>query len=98
MNTLLISSNTICDLFTKGNYGYKLEASSLPSNISTTNEYIPLYDGCNYFFLPWSDTKPCIQIASFFEDVSYRLEAINQIKNLKNFIVKLDFLIILELQ
>jgi len=50
-----------------------------------------MFDGCNYFFLPWSDTKPCIQITSFFEDVSYRLEAINQIKNLKNFIVKLKY-------
>jgi hypothetical protein len=56
-----------------------------------------MFDGCNYFFLPWSDTKPCIQITSFFEDVSYRLEAINQIKNLKNFIVKLKYFNFLKL-
>jgi len=69
-----------------GNYGNKLEENLLPSS-STTPECNAIFDGCAYYFLPWGDIKPCMQITSYWEDVSFRLEAVNQIKNLKMFIV-----------
>ena len=69
-----------------GNYGNKLDENVLPSS-STTPQSNPVFDGCAYYFLSWGDIKPCMQITSYWEDISFRLEAINQIKNLKQFIV-----------
>ena len=65
-----------------GNYGNKLEENLLPSS-STTPECNPVFDGCAYYFLPWGDIKPCMQITSYWEDISYRLEAINHIKKIR---------------
>ena len=72
-----------------GNYGNKLDENVLPSS-STTPPCNPVFDGCAYYFLPWGDDKPCMQIASFWEDISFRLEAMNQIRNLKIFIVSFN--------
>ena len=82
----------IANLNSKGNYGNKLDENVLPSS-STTPQCNPVFDGCAYYFLPWGDIKPCMQITSYWEDISFRLEAINQIKNLKDFIVRRKLLL-----
>ncbi len=69
-----------------GNYGNKLDENLLPS-CSTTSLASPIFDGCSYYFLPWNDVKPCVQIISYWEDIIFRIESLNQIKHLKSFVV-----------
>jgi myoferlin len=69
-----------------GNYGNKLDENVTPSS-STTAPCNPVFDGCSYYFLPWGHIKPCMQIVSYWEDISYRLETVNQLKKLRVFIV-----------
>lgn len=68
-----------------GNYGNKLDENLTPSS-STTPPANAVFDGCSYYFIPWGDIKPCMHIESNWEDISYRLEALNQIKKLKSFV------------
>jgi hypothetical protein len=60
-----------------------------PSSSSTTTPTNPVFDGSSYYFLPWGEIKPYIQITSQWEDISFRLEASNQINNLRHYIVLL---------
>jgi hypothetical protein len=69
-----------------GNYGNKLDENVSPSS-STTPPCNAVFDGNSYYFLPWGNVKPCMQIVNFWEDISYRLEALNQIKRFKKFVV-----------
>lgn len=59
-----------------GNYGNKLDSGVAPCS-STTQPTNAVFDGCNYYFLPWSGTKPCTVVDSAWEDISFRLEALN---------------------
>ena len=68
-----------------GNYGNKLDENVPPSS-STTPQCNAVFDGAAYYFLPWGNVKPCMQIVSFWEDISYRLEALNQIKKLASYV------------
>lgn len=70
-----------------GVFGNKLDENVPPSS-STTPPCNAVFDGCSYYFLPWGDIKPCMQIVNYWEDVSYRVETINQIKKLKLFVVR----------
>ncbi len=69
-----------------GNYGNKLDENVPPSS-STTPPCNAIFDGTAYYFLPWANVKPCMQIVSYWEDISYRLETLNQIKRFRKFIV-----------
>ncbi|KAF8570721.1 hypothetical protein P879_06268 [Paragonimus westermani] len=64
-----------------GNYGNKLD-DSVPPCASTTPPSNPVYDGRAYSYLPWGDEKPCAVIDSQWEDISYRLNAINMFKKI----------------
>ena len=44
-----------------GNYGNKLDDNS-PAQSSTTPPSNPIYDGTQYYYLPWLDKKPVIQV------------------------------------
>ena len=44
-----------------GNYGNKLDENS-PAQSSTTPTSNPVYDGTQYYYLPWLDNKPVIQV------------------------------------
>jgi hypothetical protein len=60
----LLASNFILLLFfhlTTGNYGNKLDENS-PAMSSTTPPSNPIYDGNQYYYLPWVDQKPCVQV------------------------------------
>ena len=59
-----------------GNYGNKLDSSCDPQASSTppTN---PVFDGSDYYYLPWQETKPCCVVESHWEDIAFRLDPIN---------------------
>ncbi|XP_065924822.1 myoferlin isoform X7 [Magallana gigas] len=59
-----------------GNYGNKLDENTAPCP-STTQPTNAVFDGCHYYFLPWSGTKPCVVVESSWEDISFRLEGLN---------------------
>ena len=44
-----------------GNYGNKLDENS-PAQSSSTPPSNPIFDGNAYYYLPWMDQKPCIQV------------------------------------
>ncbi|XP_070540972.1 myoferlin-like isoform X9 [Ptychodera flava] len=59
-----------------GNYGNRLDTTIVPQ-ASTTQPTNAVFDGCNYYFLPWGDNKPCVIVNSHWEDISFRLEPLN---------------------
>ncbi|VDK71593.1 unnamed protein product [Dibothriocephalus latus] len=64
-----------------GNFGNTLDESIGPS-ASTTCPTNAVFDGCYYNFLPWGDSKPCVMVDSQWEDISYRLYAVNMISRI----------------
>lgn len=46
-----------------GNYGNKLDENS-PVQPSTTPPSNPIFDGNSYYYLPWKEQKPCIQVCA----------------------------------
>ncbi|XP_013388295.1 dysferlin-like isoform X2 [Lingula anatina] len=64
-----------------GNYGNKLDESVTPC-ASTTQPTNPIFDGNSYYYLPWGDTKPCVVVDSHWEDISWRLEALNMLNRI----------------
>ncbi|CAF3639300.1 unnamed protein product [Adineta steineri] len=72
-----------------GNYGNKFDDLMENANCSTTPPTNPVFDGTSYYFLPWGHTKPCVQVASEWEDITFRLESINQLSKIKLFITGL---------
>ncbi|XP_014671407.1 PREDICTED: dysferlin-like [Priapulus caudatus] len=61
-----------------GNYGNKLD-NNVPPCSSTTQPTNAVFDGSSYYFLPWGNLKPCVMVDSQWEDISFRLEALNML-------------------
>ncbi|KAM3186213.1 hypothetical protein ACTXT7_004799 [Hymenolepis weldensis] len=70
-----------------GNYGNNLD-ETVPPCPSTTPPTNAVFDGCYYNFLPWGDIKPCTVVECQWEDISYRLFAVNMINRIAD---KLEF-------
>ena len=70
-----------------GNYGNKFDEFVADANCSTTPPTNPVFDGISYYFLPWENIKPCVQVTSEWEDVAFRLQSINHLQKMQLFIV-----------
>lgn len=77
-----------------GNYGNMMDESTAPSNTPPCNA---VYDGCNYYYLPWSGDKPCVCVESYWEKIAFRLEPLNAliriIERLKSKIAEVAYMI-----
>ena len=51
-----------------------MDESMAPSNTPPCNA---VYDGSNYYYLPWSSEKPCVCVESYWENIAFRLEPLN---------------------
>ncbi|XP_043245484.1 myoferlin-like isoform X4 [Amphibalanus amphitrite] len=61
-----------------GNFGNKFEDSVMPSP-SFTQPTNAVFDGCQYYFLPWKGAKPCVTVHCQWEDISHRLHTLNML-------------------
>lgn len=79
-----------------GNYGNNLD-ETVPPCSSTTPPTNAVFDGCYYNFLPWSDSKPCTAVECQWEDISYRLYAVNMITRIADTLVSYWIYLVLKL-
>ena len=54
----------------------------VPDASSTTQSSNPVYDGNHYHYLPWFDSKPCVQVESHWEDNTYRIGSLNILRSI----------------
>lgn len=82
INVLLIHKSC----YFKGNYGNMMDESMAPSNTPPSNA---VYDGSNYYYLPWSSEKPCVCVESYWENIAFRLEPLNALLRIIDRVVRL---------
>ena len=68
-----------------------MDESMAPSNTPPCNA---VYDGCNYYYLPWSSDKPCVCVESYWENIAFRLEPLNALLRIIDRVVRLDIALI----
>ena len=68
-----------------------MDESVAPSNTPQCNA---VYDGCNYYYLPWSSEKPCVCVESYWENIAFRLEPLNALLRIIDRVVRLAIALI----
>ncbi len=63
-----------------------MDESMAPSNTPPCNA---VYDGSNYYYLPWSSEKPCVCVESYWENIAFRLEPLNALLRIIHRVVSL---------
>nr|XP_026691585.1 myoferlin isoform X3 [Ciona intestinalis] len=61
-----------------GNYGNKFD-SDVGASSSTTEPGNAVFDGVQYHYMAWTSKKPILMVTSQWEDISFRLYAMNLI-------------------
>uniref|UniRef100_H2Z7H9 C2 domain-containing protein n=1 Tax=Ciona savignyi TaxID=51511 RepID=H2Z7H9_CIOSA len=61
-----------------GNYGNKFDCD-VKLSASTTEPHNAVFDGVHYHYLAWTSKKPIMMVTSQWEDISFRLYALNLI-------------------
>ena len=69
-----------------GNYGNKLE-TTIVKQPSTTKPEGPVYDGNSQYSLDWGRNKPCLMVDSNWEDCQYRIETLNYLLSIVDYLV-----------
>ena len=64
--------------YSSGDYGNRIDPSMMPSP-STTPPTHPIKDSSGTYSISWLDAKPYITIESHWEDIRFRLEAMNML-------------------
>ena len=77
-------------MFDVGNYGNMLD-DTLPPTSSSTPPIFPFFDGQCYYSVPWAESKPCVLLESHWEDVTFRLEALNMLLRIRDRLVPTSF-------
>lgn len=62
-----------------GNYGNVNEGDVAPGS-SVTVATTAVSDGSNYWYLSWEDKKPLLELTSQWEDIEYRVTALNGLR------------------
>ncbi|CEF68905.1 C2 domain and Peroxin/Ferlin domain and Peroxin/Dysferlin domain and Ferlin B-domain and FerIin domain-containing protein [Strongyloides ratti] len=61
--------------------------NSIPNNSNTTLPVQPMYDGIQYYSMPWGNYKPICELPCIFEDVGYRIIESNLLSTIHQYIL-----------
>uniref|UniRef100_A0A0N5A009 C2 domain-containing protein n=1 Tax=Parastrongyloides trichosuri TaxID=131310 RepID=A0A0N5A009_PARTI len=61
--------------------------NGIPNNSNSTLPVQPMYDGIQYYSMPWGNYKPLCELPCMFEDIGYRIVERNLLASIKRYII-----------
>uniref|UniRef100_A0A0N5BXL1 C2 domain-containing protein n=1 Tax=Strongyloides papillosus TaxID=174720 RepID=A0A0N5BXL1_STREA len=61
--------------------------NSIPNNSNSTLPVQPMYDGIQYYSMPWGNYKPLCELPCIFEEVGYRIIESNLLSAIHGYII-----------